>query len=207
MRTLIYHITHIKNLPSIAANGLLCYNSMQVPTREYINIAYQNIQDRRAATRIPCGPRGTLHDYVPFYFAPRSPMLYTIDKGNVPGYSEGQTSVVHLVSRAEVIQTAGFTFAFTDGHAIMAYSEFFDNLDRLDRVDWKIMKSRFWADTEEDNDRKRRRQAEFLVRDCCPWELIIEIGVANPQVMDQVRESLQNFTDKPPIRVYPNWYY
>ena len=207
MHTPIYHITHIENLPSIAATGLLSYNSMQVQEREYINIAYQNIQDRRATTMVPCGDRGTLHDYVPFYFAPRSPMLYTIHKGNVPGYSEGQTSVVHLVSTAEAIQTAGFTFAFTDGHAIMAYSEFFDNLDRLDRIDWEIMKSRFWADTEEDNDRKRRRQAEFLVRDCCPWKLIKEIGVANRQVIGKVRASLQNFTYNPPIKVDPNWYY
>lgn len=207
MRTRIYHITHIKNLQSIATRGLLSYNSMQDQTREYINLAHQTIQDRRAATRVPCSAGSTLHDYVPFYFAPRSPMLYTIHKGNVSGYSEGQTSVVHLVSTAQAIQTAGLTFAFTDGHAIVAYSEFFDNLDELDRVDWEIMKSPFWADTEEDNDRKRRRQAEFLVRNCCPWELILEIGAANPQVMGQVRESLQNFTYKPPIRVYPNWYY
>ncbi|MDY6803346.1 MAG: DUF4433 domain-containing protein [Cyanobacteriota bacterium] len=207
MPTPIYHITHIKNLPSIATTGLLSYKSMQVRERKYINIAYQNIQDRRATTMVPCSAGGTLHDYVPFYFAPRSPMLYTIHKGNVPGYSEGQTSVVHLVSTAEIIQTAGFTFAFTDGHAIVAYSEFFDNFDQLDRVDWEIMKSTFWADTQEDNDRKRRRQAEFLVRDCCPWKLIKEIGVANPQVMGQVRECLQNFTYTPPIKVYANWYY
>lgn len=43
-------------------------------------IAHNTIQDRRAQTYVPCLPGGNPHDYVPFYFAPCSPMLYAAHK-------------------------------------------------------------------------------------------------------------------------------
>ncbi len=72
----IYHITPIDNLESIISEGgLLAYNVMLDTGINYTNIAYENIQYRRARIRVPCGAGGVMHDYVPFYFAPRSPML------------------------------------------------------------------------------------------------------------------------------------
>jgi ssDNA thymidine ADP-ribosyltransferase, DarT len=63
----IYHITHIDNLESIlSVGGLLAYNVMLETQTNYTNIAYQNIQDRRATTDVPCGGGGVLHDYVPY---------------------------------------------------------------------------------------------------------------------------------------------
>jgi len=192
----IYHITPIDNLESIISEGgLLAYNVMLETGTNYTNIAYENIQDRRARIRVPCGAGGVLHDYVPFYFAPRSPMLYTINQGNVPNYTQGQAALIHLVSDVEDIDARGLNFVFTDGHAVMQFTDFFDDLDYLGAIDWDVMESRYWSDTNEDNDRKRRRQAEFLVRNFFPWELITEIGVINYTIQSQVENILQIFTD------------
>ena len=80
--TPIYHITHVNNLPLIMADrGLRCNADLRRGRVAYSDIAYGNIQDRRARTAVTCGPRGLLHDYVPFYFGPRSPMLLTISSG------------------------------------------------------------------------------------------------------------------------------
>jgi len=188
----IYHITPIDNLESIISEGrLLAYNVMLETGTNYTNIAYENIQDRRARIRVPCGAGGVLHDYVPFYFAPRSPMLYTINQGNVPNYTQGQAALIHLVSDVEDIDARGLDFVFTDGHAVMQFTDFFDDLDYLGAIDWDVMESRYWSDTNEDNDRKRRRQAEFLVRNFFPWELITEIGVINYTIQSQVENILQ----------------
>lgn len=204
----IYHITHIDNLESILSEGgLLAYNVMLETQTNYTNIAYENIQDRRATIRVPCGGGGVLHDYVPFYFAPRSPMLYTINRGNVKSYTQGQSTVIHLVSYVENIEVAGLSFVFTDGHAVMAFTDFFDDLNYLSAIDWDVMESRYWNDTNEDNDRKRRRQAEFLVRYFFPSQLIIEIGVMNSTIKTQVENILQNFTHQPSVIVRNNWYY
>jgi hypothetical protein len=208
MPTSIYHITHINNLTSILNLGGLIANSRLRQERiNYLDIAHESIQDRRARTRVPCGAGGMLHDYVPFYFARRSPMLFTIHKGNVEGYNQGQESVIYLVSTAEAIEAVALTFAFTDGHGIIGYTQFSDDLEDLDMVDWDIMEAKYWNDTADDNDRKRRRQAEFLVHRFCPWTLITEIGVINTTIQAQVQRILQNVNYQPPVRVYPNWYY
>jgi hypothetical protein len=94
--TPLYHITAIDNLKSIAHHGAVC--SKNVITRLGIDtagIASEKVQQLRAEkivqegpsgklTRVT-GPGGTLHDYVPLYFAPRSPMLLAINSGAVPG--------------------------------------------------------------------------------------------------------------------------
>jgi len=162
--TPIYHITHVDNLPGIIADGgIRCCVELRQAGVGYRDIAYGHIQDRRARKPVSCGPRGMLHDYVPFNFAPRSPMLFTINRGNVATYTDGQQPVVHLVSNVQAIQDAGYQFVFTDGHATMMTSAFYDDLLRLDTIDWPLMRSRYWNDTNQYPDLERRRQAEFLV--------------------------------------------
>jgi prepilin-type processing-associated H-X9-DG protein len=204
----LYHITHIDNIISILqSNGLLANSRLQQERTQFRDISYENIQGRRATKTVPCGVGGVLHDYVPFYFAPRSPMLYTIHKGNVPNYQGGQASVLHLVTTVEAIEAAGLNFAFTDGHAVMAYSDFYENLEDLERIDWDVMESRLWYDTNEDPNRKCKRQAEFLIHSYLPWNLVQEIGVINDSVRERICQILQNFGVSIPVRVYPNWYY
>ena len=209
MPTEIYHITHIKNLSLIMQSGGLRANSiLKQQNQTYQDIAHQSIQARRATTPVPCGKKGTLHDYVPFYFAPRSPMLYAIYKNNVQGYTQGQKPILYLVTTAETIKKASISFVFTDGHAIMAYSEFYDDLSYLDTaIDWQVMKSKYWNSILQDLDRPRRRQAEFLIYQHCPWYLVNSIGVINKEIAQQVKQLLQPCSHQPPVSICPAWYY
>jgi len=207
-QTSIYHITHVDNLATIVAKGgLRCDRRVAELKLAKIGIAHLHIKKRRAARRVPIGPRGTLEDYVPFYFAPRSPMLLSIHGGYVEGYTGGQRSVVHLVSSVERIVAAGLPFVFTDGHADVALSDYFVDLGDLAKVDWKIMAETYWADTDEDGDRKRRRQAEFLVHQFVPWSLVARIGVLDTRMVDRVVEVVGAGADKPFVSVEPGWYY
>jgi hypothetical protein len=204
----IYHITHLRNLAQILGYGSLwCDRERLGQGLESVGIAYQHIKDRRARKRVPVGLGGTLADYVPFYFAPRSPMLFAIHRGQVPGYDGGQSSVVHLVTSTEVVAAEPLPFIFTNGHADMAFSRFYDDLRDLDQVDWVIMGERYWNDTPEDGDRKRRRQAEFLVHTSLPWRLIEEIGVISRKAADEVAAALEDAEHRPPVVVRPEWYY
>ncbi len=207
MATRIFHITDMANLRSICSDGgLRSLNGLKKSGTPYLSIAHDTVQDRRSTTPVPCGPGGKLHDYVPFYFAPRSPMLYAISRGRVPGYPHGQEGVVYLVSSAEVVRDRGCGFAFTDGHAIVAVTQFFEELHRLDQVDWKIMKARYWRDTDEDMDRKRRRQAEFLVYDFFPWELVEEVVVMRASQIAAVQSGITSGW-MPAIKAQPSWYF
>ena len=96
-------------------------------------------------------------------------MLYAIDRGAVEGYVDGQRPVIYLCSTAEAVRKARLRWVFTEGHADMRFTDFFDDLKDLDKIDWDLMQSRYWNDTNDDPDRKRRRQAEFLVHEFFPW--------------------------------------
>ncbi len=121
--TLIYHITHIKNLASILeTGGLLPLNR----SPRHQSIAYEHIRERRGQTRVPLKPGGTLNDYVPFYFCPRSPMLYAVHTGSTD-YWGGQTPILHLVSSVQAVHAKGLDFVFTDQHAVLLHARFFNN--------------------------------------------------------------------------------
>jgi len=204
----IYHITHIRNLPNIIKDGgLWCDHVVSQRNLAHISIAHQHIKDRRAQKSVPIPPNGVVADYVPFYFAPRSPMLYSISRGGVAGYQGGQSDVLHLVSSAEAVQQSELTFVFTDGHAEMDISHFYQNLSDLNKIDWEIMQSRYWNDTNEDGDRKRRRQAEFLVREFFPFSLFVKVSVLKPSIEKQVAALLGEIQPKPIVQVAPAWYY
>ena len=206
--TAIYHITHVQNLQSIIdCDGLGSTKWLQANSATCTSIAYETIQDQRATTPVRCGPGGTLHDYVPFYFAPRSPMLYTISRGNVANCMGGQEAVLHLVSSAQAVESAGLQFVFTNGHGIMALTDFFEDLIQLDEVDWPLMSARLWNDTVTDPDRKRRRQAEFLVREFFPLTLVHEIGVKTSTMKTKVEDILRSMSYSLRVKVVPSWYY
>lgn len=208
MTTHLYHITHYENLKTIIKEGgLWCEAKRAERDIGCINIAYITLKDRRSRRSVSCGPGGTLSDYVPFYFAPRSPMLYVINKGQVEGYQGGEEPVVHLVTTIEKVQQASLPFVFTDGHAVMTISSFFEDLDDLRYIDWEVMKSKYWNDTPQYPDRSRRRQAEFLVHQFVPWDLFIGVGARTPEISKLVNEILSDAHHKPPVKEKRDWYY
>jgi hypothetical protein len=206
--TPIYHITHVTNLPAmLEQGGLWCDRESAQRGLANVGIAHAHIKERRSKRVVPVGPGGTLADYVPFYFAPRSPMLYAIYRNQVATYQGGQADIVHLVSNAESVQANGRAFVFSDGHADMAISSFFTDLADLKHLDWKMMKETYWNDTPPDGDRKRRRQAEFLAHEFFPWSLVSEIGVIDEAMAGKVNLLLAGGAHVPIAHVRRNWYY
>jgi hypothetical protein len=64
------------------------------------------------------------------------------------------------------------------------------------------MQETYRYDTTEDGDRKRRRQAEFLVHRFFPWTLVDEIGVMTRQMAHDVQQILQTSAHRPQVTVY-----
>ena len=61
-------------------------------------IGMRKIKDRRLELPVSCHPGTTVGQYVPFYFCPRSIMLYILYRGNDRDieYRGGQSDIVHL---------------------------------------------------------------------------------------------------------------
>ncbi len=135
-------------------------------------------------------------------------MLFAIHSGQVEEYAGGQQEVIHLQAEAEQVAAHGYPFVFADGHADMVpLSTFYDDLADLNCIDWGVMTSRYWSDTVQNPDRKRRRQAEFLVHGIVPWSLFQEVGVANARAEQQVAAILATAHHRPAVRVHREWYY
>ena len=134
-------------------------------------------------------------------------MLYAIHTGGVEGYNGGQTEVVYLITSVNTVRRAGLPFVFTDGHAAMAISRQYTDPADLTRLDWPVIDANFWKNTEDDGDRERRKQAEFLVHDFLPWPLIRGIAVQTQPMADQVLALLAGQPYIPPVQVKPAWYY
>ncbi len=207
MTTLVLHMTHGRNLHGIlAAGGLWSPNHMPIALQPQ-SIAHEGIQTRRASKVVPVGPGGVLHDYVPFYFGVRSPMLYANHRGRVPSNPDGQRLLVHLVTTVERIVAQGLEWAFTDGHAVIGYTRFFADAADLDQVDWQTVNAEYWFDTAEDPDRKRRKQAEFLVFRFVPIAALVEVIVCDDEVAKVVRKILTTSGCGLPVWVEPSFYY
>lgn len=190
----------------------MSHNVMRSDGARYTDVAHDTIQVRRAELKVPCEPGGFLHDYVPFYFCTKSPMLYAISRRASAKHTAGQEPMVYLVSTVEDVEQQGLPSTFTDGHGTKFQTRYFNDLDDLDSVDWPLMKAKWWNDTQEDLDRCRRRSAEFLVRDHFPWALVRGVGVIDGARSLEVAAILKRACPaagdyKPRVVVRPGWYY
>ena len=205
----IYHIVHVDRLPSIIADGWLwCDAEIVRRSPPGTTIGMNSIKERRL-NELTLTSHPDLHvgDCVPFYFCPRSIMLYLIHQANHPElvYRGGQGPIVHL--EADLRQTVawaearGRRWAFTLSNAGARYFEDRCDLAQLGEIDWNAVQATDWRQC------KEGKQAEFLIERQFPWELVSRIGVLSQQVYDQVATVLQAAVHKPRIEIRPDWYY
>lgn len=209
--TPILRFIHIDNLPVLLhRQALHAPNHTPDDGLAYRTIHDLEVQEKRQSRNLQCGPGGVIHDYVSFYFGPLSPMMLRLHTGRVEGYREGQEPLVYIVSDAQAVEQAGLRFVFGDGHGLAAFTQWFDDLAALPRVDWEMVHQKYWKDDPMgDNDRQRRKQAEFLVHQAMPWGLIREIVVINQAMKARVEVVFHEFPEvyAPPVRVRQSWYY
>ncbi|MFN0030293.1 MAG: DUF4433 domain-containing protein [Acidimicrobiales bacterium] len=205
--TLLYHFTHATHLPSIQDQGLACDAEAQAGLLT-VEVGQRSIKERRRRIEVKTPPYGCVADYVPFYYGTRSVMMYVIDKGQVVEYRDGLEPLVYLVTTVERLLEFGLSLVFTDGNASDRLTRFTSELDELDGlVDWPLIRTRYWANTPTDGDRKRRRAAECLARGPVPWEAFQAIAVKSRSGKSQVEASVTHPDPTASVVVRPDWYY
>lgn len=96
-KALIFRITHRDNIPWILANGIHCRNSNRVDPN-FVNIGNAELIHKRTSRQLMTPPYGTLSDYVPFYFTPRSIMLLNILTGYNGVRQRNREEIVFMVT-------------------------------------------------------------------------------------------------------------
>lgn len=210
-RRKIYHISHIDNLTRIIRDGVLWSDAERIRRGlECEVVGMSEIKRRRLEEiEVDCNPGTMVGQYVPFYFCPRSVMLYILHMGNNPGltYHGGQGPIVHLRADLHAIlewaDGEGRHWAFSRGNAGAYYAEFFNEAQRLDDLNWDFISRTDWRDP----DVKEAKQAELLIEGSFPWELIEMVGVMDQARERQVAEVVQEAANQPRVAIERSWYY
>lgn len=202
MTVSVSHITHIDNLKSILDQNCLWSDAKRIELGLINqNIGYSHIKDRRLLRAVNVAANGTIGQYVPFNFCPRSVMLFVIHKGH-SDFKGGQDRILHLISDTNTIRLTNEGCFFTDIHADLDYSEQIDDFNRLSELDIKrIINEKYWQDFKEE------KQAEFLAFESVLWQTIHKIGVKTQTMADEVNLLLQTVQHQPEVVVRPEWYY
>jgi hypothetical protein len=171
-------------------------------------VGISDIKARRLRTAIvKCHPSTKVGDYVPFNFCPRSVMLFLLHKRNHEGldYHEGQAPIIHLeADLREVVAWAEShrrLWAFSNVNASAYYATFFKDLSKLDEIDWLAVDATSWPDV------KEKKQAEFLLHESFPLELVSRIGVYSPNIYREAYNTLETLRPRPVVEVKREWYY
>jgi hypothetical protein len=207
----VYHITHVDNLGAIVqGGGLVCDRDMAQRGGPNQTIGMSAIKRRRIEKlEVACHPGTKVGDYVPFYFCPRSVMLYVIHRGNQTdlSYRGGQGPIVHLEADLhEVLRwahAADRRWAFSLSNAGAFYTEFRARPDQLDQLDWAAIASSDFRDPQV----KERKQAELLVYEQFPFALVERIGVRSYATRTTATTSLAGAAHRPVIEERPDWYF
>ena len=206
----LYHITHVDNLRSIVADGALWSDAILIARGgPAASIGMGSIKQRRLGLPVKCHSGDFVGGYVPFYFCPRSIMLFLIHCANHPElkYTGGQVPILHLeLDLREVIRWADAQprrWAFSLSNAGATYSEFRCSADQLDQIDWPAVANTDFRSASV----KEGKQAEFLVADSVPWHLVRRIGAINPAMQAQAMRNMGGVVHRPSVEVCRSWYF
>jgi len=206
----IYHIVHVDRLTSIIGDGGLSSDSMMLGrTGTGTTIGMSDIKKRRLEELfLSSRPGLRVGGCVPFYFCPRSVMLYIISRQNHPSlaYRGGQEPVVHLEADLQAAvawaEAQELRWAFTLSNAGSRYFEDRCDLSQLHEINWPAVAANWWRGEFEDG-----KQAEFLVERRFSWELVERIGVHSQGVAQQVGNTTRVAGHRPRVEIRPDWYY
>lgn len=98
-------------------------------------------------------------------------------------------------------ETNNLRWAFTVTNAGSKYFENYSDLACLDKFNWEAVEAKDWRQC------KERKQAEFLIEESFPLELITRMGGRQKTVLEQVNRALLGANQSLFLHVTPDWHY
>jgi len=202
-RIYLYRMTHIENIPHVLQNGITHGSSVNA-NPEFIPIGDGSLITTRSNFMLNNGIR--LGDYVPFYFGSRTPMLYVIQNGFNMVPPTPAENIVYIVCSVQKIIDLELDFIFTDGHAVDGFSSQYttadvQNIDSI--IDKEAIDAKYWRD-ENDLDKKRRKEAEFLVLGDIPNQAILGYITYNENAKMKI---ISHGADSTKVLTKPEYYF
>lgn len=180
-----YHATSLHNIQSIIKHGLLSTSKKESMKIEHDNIANGGIQARRKIMNVPCGQKGVVHNYVPFYLCSTNPMMLSlVHSKNI----DQQFLIFIVISLKKAFENDA---VFTDASANTDIPpSFYSEIDDLTKLDWTAINKTQWGSS--DVDEKHRRMAEILIYDEVPISICESIIVWNSEIKNAIVDEFKS---------------
>ena len=206
-RGLRFRITHVDNLPWLLRNGLHAANSPHKDS-DFVAIGNADLIVARTWRPVPHPPGGTLPDYVPFCFTPKSPMLLNIKTGYNGVTRRPNEEIAILISSCKAMAAAGVSLLFTDRHAYTPTAAWTANAaDLAELLDWDILRNHDFKREDGYPDKKERYQAEALAHRHVPYNALQGIACAASPVLSRIEAALEDSGARLKVFVRPGWYF
>jgi hypothetical protein len=202
----IYHLTHVRNLVDILSTGaLLADSSESWITRPAVDISSTETRESRRSTPVAGLGSANVAEFVPFFLVPNATIWEDVRSESAdPRLSEDvrhavPADFVLLVSTVKHVAdaTEDGAIVVTDGDAAHVLTRFAASTESSERMLRRLRA----ADSAE-----TIVEAELLVKDSVPFELVTLVGVANDRARDEVRAILKSSKHSPKVAVYPPWF-
>lgn len=202
----IFRITHVDNVPWILQHGLHCKNSAPSDP-DFVPIGMPDLIERRATRTVPTGPGGKLGDYVPFHFTPYSVMMYNIKTGHNNVIKRANQEIAILVSSLHKLKELGTRFVFTNGHAYLEETDYFEDLSDLGRIDWELLRKRDFKRDPEDPGKVGRYQAEALAWRHVPVGALLGVVCYDETTRQRIESEARKQGLSIDVKTMPEWYF
>lgn len=196
----LYYITHIENVDSILAHGILSHQTVEDKGLKYTAIYDREIVSNRKKKTTPDGK--SLWQYSNVYFQPRNPMLYRV----VLEREAKDIAVIALYP--QVLQSSGSYI--TDGNAANDITHFYNYQEGIKIISnmWDTIKGEWWNSLDGS---KRKIMAECLIPNVISPDLIHSIYVSNHTNAERVKALISHreipVIPEPTMFFYPSKQY
>lgn len=174
----------------------------------FVSIGNPDLIDKRSRRTVPLQPNGTLADYVPFYFTPKSPMLLNIKTGYSGVMRRPNDEIAILVSSCKRMSSLGVTMLFTDRHAYTSTAAWTAQAaDLANLLDWDILRRHDFSRTDSYPDKMDRYQAEALAHKYVPGGALLGIGCSCEATKQRIESDAAKSNVDVKVLLRPSWYF
>lgn len=198
----IFHLTHKNNFDSLLKHNILSKKLIDEKKIKFEDISIESAQSYREKRKIRCSQgQFFLHNYVPFFFRIRTPMLKYL-KMNRPDYKD---LFVCKANIGTVFKNKKSYFAFSDGNlASPSSSNYYSWKINKDKIDWDCIYN-MHDYPNDDKELKRRLGAEFLVLNMFDITLIDSIIIQSDA--EYYRNVMKIYEIDIPIEVKKTYFF
>ena len=173
--TLLYHMTHLENMPSILQHGLFSRKRVQLLKLDFEDIADSEILAGRENFR----HLYTLSEYVPFHFFPKNPFDYAVC------HAHGSKNMAIITISRTLAET--YNLPVITAHPLNPSAKWYDSYrEGLKNIDWKTLDSDYPYRDYSDNNIKQKCMAECLAFDRVPSQYFTEIYVYDDEAKQKI---------------------